>query len=168
VKKALVLAVLAALMSTPAPPRAQTPGLPGLAARPNIVFILTDDERLDGLQFMPTVRSQLVRKGLTFSNYFVVNPLCCPSRSTTLTGQYSHSTGVYFNGGKHGGFASFRRHELLTIAVSLHLGGYRTALVGKNLTGTGSRGTSRRDGIGGWPCSRAGITGCHCRWTDAW
>src|SRR5205807_6331060 len=61
--------------------------------RPNIVFILTDDQRPDQLARMPIVASQLIDKGVTFTNSFVSNPLCCPSRVTDLTGQTSGHTG---------------------------------------------------------------------------
>src|SRR5512133_4275066 len=63
--------------------------------RPNIVVVLTDDQRWDTLSAMPTVEQELVAHGVTFTNSFVVNSLCCPSRASLLTGQYSHSTGVY-------------------------------------------------------------------------
>jgi N-acetylglucosamine-6-sulfatase len=135
-KKALILALLAALMSAPPAPRAnRTAAAQASGSRPNIVFILTDDQRFDALATMPNLRSELLQKGLSFDRYYVVNPLCCPSRATTLTGEYSHTTGVYFNSGSQGGWRAFRTHELLTIATSLHLGGYRTALIGKYLNG---------------------------------
>jgi len=67
------------------------------AGQPDIILILTDDQRFDTLWAMPTVRSQLVAKGVSFSNGYVSNPVCCPSRSSTLTGQYSHTTRVYTN-----------------------------------------------------------------------
>ncbi|HJP65220.1 MAG TPA: sulfatase [Actinomycetota bacterium] len=135
-KKALVLAVVAALMSAPPAPRANRTTAGSVSgSRPNVVLILTDDQRFDALGHMPILRSQLVRKGLSFERYYVVNPLCCPSRATTLTGEYSHTTGVYFNSGSQGGWRAFRIHELLTIATTLHLGGYRTALIGKYLNG---------------------------------
>jgi arylsulfatase A-like enzyme len=102
-------------------------------ASPNIVLILTDDQRSDQLSYMPTVQSELVAKGTTFTNAFVVNPLCCPSRSTILTGEYSHDTGVYKNLPPYGGFSSFK--DLSTIATWLNGAGYRTALVGKYLNG---------------------------------
>jgi hypothetical protein len=76
------------------------------SGRPNIVLILTDDQRFDTLWAMPTVESQLVAKGIEFTNGFASNPLCCPGRSSILTGEYSHSTGVYTNqpDQPHGGF----------------------------------------------------------------
>src|SRR5262245_17798211 len=88
------------------------------AERPNIVVVLTDDQRWDTLSAMPTVERALVAHGVTFTNSFVVNSLCCPSRTSLLTGQYSHSTGVYRNLPPHGGFPSFR--DSRTIATVLH------------------------------------------------
>jgi arylsulfatase A-like enzyme len=69
--------------------------------------------------------------GVSFRNAFVTNPLCCPSRSTILTGRYSHKTGVWTNEAPYGGFDVFDDHD--TIATDLHTAGYRTALIGKYL-----------------------------------
>lgn len=99
---------------------------------PNIVLILTDDQRADTLKYMPIVRQALGNHGVTFTNAYVVNPVCCPSRSTILTGLYSHSTGVYTND-LFGGFAAFDDDS--TIATWLHDAGYRTGLFGKYLNG---------------------------------
>ena len=76
---------------------------------PNIVLILTDDQRWDTLWAMPTVTSELADRGITFVNGYVSNPLCCPSRASILTGQYSHSNGVYTNHGREplGGFYGY-------------------------------------------------------------
>jgi arylsulfatase A-like enzyme len=101
--------------------------------RPNIVLILSDDQRWDEMGTMPIVDSQIVDKGVSFTNSFVVNPLCCPSRTTILTGKYSHSTRVYWNRMPHGGFPSFEGQEGSTIATWLHDAGYQTGLVGKYL-----------------------------------
>jgi N-acetylglucosamine-6-sulfatase len=98
------------------------------AARPNVVIVLTDDQRWDTLSAMPTVQSELVAKGVTFSNSFTVNPLCCPSRASFLTGLYSHSTRVYHNRGARG-LRSF--DERSSLAIPLRAAGYRTGLVGK-------------------------------------
>jgi hypothetical protein len=75
--------------------------------QPNIVLILTDDQRFDELDHMQVVQSQLIDKGTQFTNGFVVNPLCCPSRTTILTGKYSHGTDIYSNMPPHGGFQTF-------------------------------------------------------------
>jgi arylsulfatase A-like enzyme len=103
--------------------------------RPSVVLILTDDQRADTLQYMPIVRDTLGDHGVTFTNAYVVNPLCCPSRSTIMTGLYSHSTGVYSNNpnGFAGGFPAF--DDGSTIATWLHDSGYRTGLFGKYLNG---------------------------------
>ncbi|MDQ3866658.1 MAG: sulfatase-like hydrolase/transferase, partial [Actinomycetota bacterium] len=120
-----VLAVLAALLGVATAPAA--------AARPNLVLILTDDQRWDTLAAMPTVERELVARGVTFMNAFAVNPLCCPSRASFLTGRYSHSTGVYDNRAPHGGASSF--DDSSTLATWLASAGYRTAYVGKYLNG---------------------------------
>jgi arylsulfatase A-like enzyme len=106
---------------------------PAGAAQPNIVFIITDDQRWDTIAHMPTVQSKLVGRGVTFENGFVTNPLCCPSRTSILTGAYSHSTGVYGNSEPHGGFGRFDDDS--TVATWLDDAGYETALMGKYLVG---------------------------------
>ncbi|MEX0983446.1 MAG: sulfatase-like hydrolase/transferase [Actinomycetota bacterium] len=103
------------------------------ADRPSIVLILTDDQRWDQVAAMPILQSELIGRGTTFTNGFVVNPLCCPTRTTILTGRYSHSTGVYRNGGPHGGFGAF--DDSSTLATWLSDAGYRTGLIGKYLNG---------------------------------
>jgi len=113
----------------------------GFIVEPNIVVILTDDQRWDTLWSMPTVQSELVDKGITFSNGFVVNPICCPSRVSFLTGQYSHTSGVWSNRGPYGGFHSFHG-DSSTLATWLQAAGYRTDFVGKYLNGYGVRDTT--------------------------
>src|SRR5688572_9028355 len=74
------------------------------AARPNFVFIITDDQRWDamgcaGHPFLKTPNlDRLAREGALFKNAFVTTPLCSPSRSTFLTGQFVHKTGITGNG----------------------------------------------------------------------
>jgi N-acetylglucosamine-6-sulfatase len=104
-------------------------------ASPNIVLILTDDQRFDTLWAMPTVESKLVGHGVNFVNSFVSNPLCCPSRASILTGEYSHTTGVYSNRShqRYGGCAHF--DDRSTVATWLEGAGYRTGLFGKYLNG---------------------------------
>jgi arylsulfatase A-like enzyme len=102
-------------------------------ARPNVVVIVTDDHRWDMIDRMPNLRTQLLAQGATFSQAFVVNSLCCPSRAAMLTGGYSHTTGVYSNGGTYGGFHSFE--DASTLATWLDDVGYRTGLVGKYFNG---------------------------------
>jgi N-acetylglucosamine-6-sulfatase len=102
-------------------------------SQPNVVLVLTDDQRWDTLWAMPTVQRELVRRGVSFGNAFVVNPLCCPSRVSILTGRYSHSTGVYGNKPPAGGFHAFRDRS--TVATWMEAAGYETAYIGKYLNG---------------------------------
>jgi arylsulfatase A-like enzyme len=108
-------------------------GTAGAQTRPNVVLILTDDQRWDTLNVMPTVQRRLVARGVTFTNAFVTNALCCPSRASYLTGRYSHGTGVYLNSGRRGGAGAF--NDSSTVATWLNKVGYVTALVGKYLNG---------------------------------
>lgn len=98
---------------------------------PNIIILLTDDQRWDTLPYMPIVQSELMAQGVTFSNAFVTTPLCCPSRASILTGQYASRHGVHENEPPDGGFTAFQ--DSATLAVWLQAAGYRTALIGKYL-----------------------------------
>ena len=113
------------------------PAAPAVAAltKPNILLVLTDDQTYDALQpgnpvVMPNLEGWLNDSNdhwVQFDNFFFNNPLCCPSRATILTGQYSHHTGVETNSqGK-------QLDESSTIATWLDAAGYRTGLVGKYL-----------------------------------
>lgn len=135
---AIILAavIVAVVESSRAPRSPRPPSAPVASARPNIVFVLTDDLSWDLLAYMPRVRA-LQRLGLTFRDYFVSDSLCCPSRSSIFTGNFPHDTGVFSNVGPHGGFHVFhsRGEEKHTFAVALQRVGYRTALMGKYLNG---------------------------------
>jgi N-acetylglucosamine-6-sulfatase len=127
-----------ALPSLPAPTVAapDAPGAVSAGKRPNIVFILTDDLALNLVQYMPHVL-KMQKEGVTFSNYFVTDSLCCPSRSSIFTGRFPHDTGIFRNTGSDGGFVAFhnRHHEQATFATALQAVGYRTAMLGKYLNG---------------------------------
>jgi arylsulfatase A-like enzyme len=132
----VVLGVTAAAGATaPEPAPEAKPG-----KKPNVVFILTDDLDLtsyfDPSRF-PKFNSLLLQQGTTFSNYFVTDSLCCPSRSSILRGQYVHNHDVQGNKPPGGGFAKFHANgdEKSTVATWLHDSGYRTALLGKYLNG---------------------------------
>ncbi len=108
----------------------------GASTRPNFVFVLTDDLSTELLPYMPHVQ-QLMRSGTSFSNYFVVDSLCCPSRSSIFTGEYPHDTGVFTNHVPDGGVRAFNRHgdTQRTFALALQRQGYQTAILGKYLNG---------------------------------
>ena len=106
--------------------------------RPNIIVINTDDQE-DSLIGLPTVQGRLAGSGTTFTNFTTVDSLCCPSRATLLTGQYTHNHGVLGNSlADGGGFFGFR-NQRNTLPVWLRAAGYRTAHVGKYLNEYGSR-----------------------------
>ncbi|QIN85021.1 sulfatase-like hydrolase/transferase [Rubrobacter tropicus] len=104
--------------------------------RPNVVLILSDDLDVGLLQRYgaryPNL-GKLAAGGTTFENAFVTDPLCCPSRATTLRGQYAHNHRIVGNWAPQGGARKFRDlgHERSTVASWLREEGYRTALVGK-------------------------------------
>jgi N-acetylglucosamine-6-sulfatase len=125
---ALALAVGSALAPGSSPSAsAQAPG-----AKPNLLVIMTDDLETDDLKALPSVR-RLAQEGTTFSSSFVGYSLCCPSRATYLTGQYSHNNGVLSNAPPDGGFG--RLDHTNTLPVWLHAAGYHTTHVGKYLNG---------------------------------
>ena len=70
--------------------------------RPNVIFILTDDQRYDEMGFMNPVLNtphidELARDGVHFRNAFVTTSLCSPSRASILSGQMMHNHGVVDN-----------------------------------------------------------------------
>ena len=129
---AFVAATAGPTIATASPAHATT-----TRRRANILFVLTDDLDQAELRFMPNTRRLIGGAGATFDRYFVSNSLCCPSRVTTLRGQYAHNTGIWANGGTNGGFehALTEGIEQDTVATRLSGSGYRTALVGKYLNG---------------------------------
>ena len=99
--------------------------------RPNIIFILTDDQRYDAIGCLgnpPWLKTpnmdRLVKEGLLFRNSFCTNSLCAPSRSSFLTGKYCHKTGVINN------LLEFPA-ENITFPRLLRDAGYDTAFIGK-------------------------------------
>jgi arylsulfatase A-like enzyme len=106
--------------------------------KPNIVFVLTDDLSMNLIKHMSAVRA-MRRGGTSFDNYYVADGLCCPSRSTILTGRFPHNTGVTTNKNEQagGGYQAFVKHgnPKRTYAVPLDQAGYRTGFFGKFLNG---------------------------------
>ncbi len=72
--------------------------------QPNIVFIMTDQQRYDtiaalGFDYMETPHlDRLVREGHSFDRCYITAPSCVPSRCSLFQGYYPHTTGVYKNG----------------------------------------------------------------------
>lgn len=111
------------------------------ADRPNIIFIFSDDHAEHAISAYGSKVNQtpnidrLAHEGVRFTNSFVTNSICTPSRATLLTGQYSHLNGVpVFNR-----FDGSRDH----VAKHLQAGGYHTGMVGKWHLGSDPTGFDR-------------------------
>ncbi len=105
-------------------------------SRPNVIFIVTDDQPADSIpnpfRVMPFLQARALDPNdhwIVFDNAFVNTPLCCPSRATMLTGRFAHHTGVQDNDD------ATRLDERSTLATWLDAAGYHTGLVGKYLNG---------------------------------
>ena len=100
-------------------------------AEPNVVLIVTDDQTLESMneRTMPQTLDLLGEQGTTFTNAVVTTPLCCPSRASILTGQYSHNHRVLLN---NPGYASLESKRNV-LPTWMQKAGYRTAHVGKFL-----------------------------------
>jgi N-acetylglucosamine-6-sulfatase len=106
--------------------------------RPNIVLIMDDDQSVNLQQFLAKTNAAIAAKGVTFDNSFVNYSLCCPSRSTMLTGQYAHNHGVRGNQQPSGGYSKLAPTLDNTLPVWLQRSGYYTAHIGKFLNGYGT------------------------------
>jgi len=134
-------------VTRPKPPKkAEKPKPVPLHKRPNIVFVMTDDETLENMKVMRDTRRLLGDQGATFNQYVVSYSLCCPSRATMLTGEYAHNNRVLDNKWPNGGYYRFRPQN--SLPVWLQDAGYYTAHVGKFLNGYGKR--NRREVPPGW------------------
>jgi N-acetylglucosamine-6-sulfatase len=111
------------------------------AAKPNILFIIADDMKASDLEHMPNTQTLLANRGVKFTKAWVTRSLCCPSRATVLTGQYTHNHNVWVNVELSGGFPKFVNQglESSTIATWLQAGGYETVLIGKYLNRYGNK-----------------------------
>ncbi|HEY8176976.1 MAG TPA: sulfatase-like hydrolase/transferase [Candidatus Limnocylindria bacterium] len=120
------------------------------AHRPNIILVVADD--LDVALFDTLTGMPSVPDGRSFQLMFDTTPLCCPSKTSILRGQYSHSHGVLRNNPPDGGLA--RALELglesSTVATWLDQAGYETGFVGRYLLGYGRRDTDASYIPPGW------------------
>jgi arylsulfatase A-like enzyme len=111
------------------------------AERPNILFIFSDDHAQHAISAYGSQVNQtphldrLAAAGARFTNSFVTNSICTPSRATLLTGQYSHLNGV----------PVFNRFDGTRDNVAKHLqaGGYHTGVIGKWHLGSDPTGFDR-------------------------
>src|SRR5687768_11625239 len=115
----LIGAVLLVAANAPAAPR-----------RPNVLVILTDDQRADaiglgGSRHLKTPNiDRLGKEGVYFRNAFCTTSLCSPSRASILSGLYGHSHDVQNN------FTEYP-NDLPSFPRALQAAGYTTGYIGK-------------------------------------
>jgi arylsulfatase A-like enzyme len=120
--------LLALLVALPALAQQQPPK----PQRPNILFIMTDDHAAHALSCYGSKINQtpnldkLAAQGARFTNAFVTNALCGPSRACVLTGKYNHLNGFKDNSPKTTFDATQQTYPKLLKAA-----GYQTAVIGK-------------------------------------
>lgn len=111
------------------------------AERPNILFIFSDDHAHHAISAYGSKVNQtpnidrLAKEGARFTNSFVTNSICTPSRATLLTGQYSHLNGVPVFNRFDGSRDTFAKH--------LQAAGYHTGIIGKWHLGSDPTGFDR-------------------------
>jgi arylsulfatase A-like enzyme len=125
VKRLCLAALVLAAACTGNGPAETPPKRPGKA--PNVLIILTDDQRFDSMGLMPQTRKFFGEAGTRFVNAFATRPQCCPSRASILTGLYPHNHGVLTNED------AAELDETRTLQRYLQNAGYRTTIVGKYL-----------------------------------
>ena len=127
----------------------------GSAPPPNILFLLTDDQRFDmfGAGGNPVIRTphmdRLASEGVQFTRNYVTTSICAVSRASFFTGLYARCHGIH-------GFATPLSDEQhgLSYPVRLREAGYRTGFVGKYGVGRAAHiedAAARFDSFEGWP-----------------
>jgi arylsulfatase A-like enzyme len=96
----------------------------GQAARPNVLVIVTDDQR-EGLEVMPRTRQWFGSGGTTYANGIATTPMCCPGRASIMSGRYAHNNGVTRNSNAN------TLDQSKTMQAYLDNAGYRTGMFGK-------------------------------------
>lgn len=115
-------------------------------SKPNIVLLLTDDQDLLLGGMSPIARTvAFLSDGAYLKNFFVNTPVCCPSRSTLISGRFPHNF-LYNTSIKHSEDlecmnmnASSADFEQKSIGVYLKQLGYRTGQFGKYLNPSGMK-----------------------------
>lgn len=102
-------------------------------AQPNVLIIITDDQRIESMGPMRRTRFWFRQGGTEYLNAFATTPLCCPSRASIFTGRYAHNHKVRTNADAH------ELDQKSTLQRYLEDHSYQTGIVGKYLnswTGT--------------------------------
>ncbi|KAK6814360.1 hypothetical protein RU639_009474 [Aspergillus parasiticus] len=107
----------------------------GTHGRPNIVFILVDDQdlQMDSLSYTPHTNHYIKDQGVFYKNHFVTTALCCPSRVSLWTGKQAHNTNVTEIYPPYGGYPKFvsEGHNENWLPLWLQDAGYNTYYTGK-------------------------------------
>lgn len=108
-----------------------------LSEKPNIILILSDDQMVSDMEFMPYTNLLITDQGTSFSQAYTPFSACCPSRASILRGQYSHNTKVRYNKPPAGGYPIYlsEGHDGNDIGKWLEDAGYYTGLIGKYMNG---------------------------------
>ena len=156
VATAIAVAAVATVHDSAAGLRGQVGvGAPGAAKRPDVIIVLTDQQRADAFgaagatDVHTPVMDRLARQGVLFTQAFTATPQCSPSRAALLTGRYPHRTGVMGNtageggggnaaaGSPPAGMSPALNRSLPTLGRIFAAAGYETAYFGKwHLGGT--------------------------------
>ncbi|KAH8816385.1 alkaline-phosphatase-like protein [Xylogone sp. PMI_703] len=103
--------------------------------RPNIVFILTDDQdvHLQSLDYMPLLHKYLINEGTLYKRHYCTTAVCCPSRVSLWTGRNAHNTNVTDVFPPYGGYPKFVAQGFNEnyLPVWLQEAGYSTYYTGK-------------------------------------
>jgi N-acetylglucosamine-6-sulfatase len=132
-----LVALLLLFFAAVQPAAAQAP------ERPNVLVFMTDDQTSDSVAAMPNVQRLLMARGTTFDRSFVNFSLCCPSRATYLTGQYTHNHGVLGLAPPVGGYTKLDSSSYLPLWM--REAGYLTGHLGKFLNGYGQNNLDLRE-----------------------
>ncbi|MCX7009174.1 MAG: arylsulfatase [Kiritimatiellaeota bacterium] len=128
--RSFVLALATLLLALPA-------ALCAAEAKPNLIFILTDDLGYAelgcyGQKVIQTpYLDRMAREGLRFTQFYSGATVCAPSRSVLMTGKHHGHTRVRGNAGQANPEAQALRAGDVTVADVLQKAGYKTALIGK-------------------------------------
>ncbi|AEO67841.1 uncharacterized protein THITE_2116964 [Thermothielavioides terrestris NRRL 8126] len=103
--------------------------------KPNIVFVLTDDQDLhmQSLDYLPLIKKHLIDQGTLYKRHYCTTAICCPARVSLWTGKLAHNTNVTDVNPPYGGYPKFVSQGLNSAYLPLWLqeAGYDTYYTGK-------------------------------------